>query len=302
MSQRCPRCGNSPPKDSHVCTFCGKRLKTERIENFFIFQRYEEEWDAPLGFFTRLYLLIVNPSKAFWDINHKRDSSPGWIILLLNALIYGLFGLAIFSHFQIPFILFGYEMVAFLVFFMFGFVYYLILYRFLYYLFKTGANYSIGFGDRMKERFGSKAEEAEKEIAKQADVSVFSIYKSGVLLQKQAAHKFKMLLCAFTPFLITGLIKVLIVLVVLPTSPIGIPQSGIPEAFFDTVFQSQSWMILDIIDSIVLIGWIPITMTIGIRELANSSTFRVYISSLIIGTISSIILFLLKPAFFGLAY
>jgi hypothetical protein len=314
MSIRCPRCGNTPPKDSYVCSFCGKRLRQERIENFFIFQRFEEEWNAPLGFFTKLYLLIINPAKAFWDINHKRDSSPGFLILLFNALIYGLFGLAIFSHFQITSIqgrpvnplditiTFGYYFSSFISFFAFGLLYYLLFFWILTYFFIKGANYSIGFTERIEERFGKKAEEAEESLTTQTGVtSIFSIYKAGTLLQKQEANKYKMLFCAFTPFILIGLIKVLIVLIGMPNTTIVITYGfEVPTSVFNAMFQSPSWIALDIIDTIVLIGWIPITMTIGIRELANSSTFRVYISSVAIGTICAIVLFLLKPTIQGL--
>lgn len=313
MSIRCPRCGNTPPKDSYVCTFCGKRLRTERIENFLFFKRYEAEWSNPERLLTRLYLLIVNPSKAFWDINHKRDSAPGYLIILFNSLIYGLLGLAIFSHFQISAIngnpvspfdiitLFSYFTSVFIIFFAFGFVYHFLLLLILSFFFMKGANYSIGFTERLEERFGKKrgiAEEKKERITEEA--SVFSIYKSGTLLQKQEANKYNMLFCAFTPLIITGLFKVVIILLALPTQQISLPfDFSLNSMLFDTVFQYPTWMVLDIIDAIVLIGWIPMTITIAIRELANSSTFRVYLSSILIGTLCAIILFLLKPTILG---
>lgn len=313
MSIRCPRCGNSPPSGSYVCTFCGKRLRVERIEKFLFFKRYEAEWSNPESFLTKFYLLIINPAKAFWDINHKRDSAPGIFIILFNSLIYGLFGLALFSHFQIidingtpvnPYdvtILFGYFLSVYIAFLAFGFVYYFLLLIVLSYFFIKGANYSIGFTERLEDRFGKRKDKDKKEKGKLAEeASVFSIYKSGTLLQKQEANKYNMLFCAFTPLIITGFIKVLIILIAIPNQQISLPfDFSSYSTVFSTFFQSPTWMVLDILDAIVLIVWIPMNMTIAIRELANSSTYRVYLSSVSIGIITAIIFFLLKPTILG---
>lgn len=313
MSIRCPRCGNSPPSGSYVCSFCGKRLRVERIEKFLFFKRYEAEWSNPESFLTKFYLLIINPAKAFWDINHKRDSAPGIFIILFNSLIYGLFGLALFSHFQIidingtpvnPYdvtILFGYFLSVYIAFLAFGFVYYFLLLIVLSYFFIKGANYSIGFTERLEDRFGKRKDKDKKEKGKLAEeASVFSIYKSGTLLQKQEANKYNMLFCAFTPLIITGFIKVLIILIALPNQQISLPfDFSSYSSVFNTFFQYPTWMVLDILDAIVLIVWIPMNMTIAIRELANSSTYRVYLSSVSIGIITAIIFFLLKPTILG---
>jgi len=313
LSIRCPRCGNSPPSGSYVCSFCGKRLRVERIEKFLFFKRYEAEWSNPESFLTKFYLLIINPAKAFWDINHKRDSAPGIFIILFNSLIYGLFGLALFSHFQIidingtpvnPYdvtILFGYFLSVYIAFLAFGFVYYFLLLIVLSYFFIKGANYSIGFTERLEDRFGKRKDKDKKEKGKLAEeASVFSIYKSGTLLQKQEANKYNMLFCAFTPLIITGFIKVLIILIALPNQQISLPfDFSSYSSVFNTFFQYPTWMVLDILDAIVLIVWIPMNMTIAIRELANSSTYRVYLSSVSIGIITAIIFFLLKPTILG---
>jgi len=313
LSIRCPRCGNSPPSGSYVCTFCGKRLRVERIEKFLFFKRYEAEWSNPESFLTKFYLLIINPAKAFWDINHKRDSAPGIFIILFNSLIYGLFGLALFSHFQIidingtpvnPYdvtILFGYFLSVYIAFLAFGFVYYFLLLIVLSYFFIKGANYSIGFTERLEDRFGKRKDKDKKEKGKLAEeASVFSIYKSGTLLQKQEANKYNMLFCAFTPLIITGFIKVLIILIAIPNQQISLPfDFSSYSSVFNTFFQYPTWMVLDILDAIVLIVWIPMNMTIAIRELANSSTYRVYLSSVSIGIITAIIFFLLKPTILG---
>jgi len=297
---RCPRCGNENRTDSFVCAFCGKRLKIESIENFSIFKRIESEWIKPASWYTKILWLFIKPNKAFWDINHKRNKAPGYYILLFNALLYGFLGLAFFSHFNIinyplfnP-ILFLYNFSAFLAFFIFGLVYYFIFGLVLIWLFSKGANYAVDFSKRLESRFGG---EEEKEKYSEAEMSPFSIYKGGTLHQQQA-YKFKMMLCAFAPFLLINTIEILIVLAAFPTIPIDVYGFFDPAIFFP-MFNSPSWIILHIIDALTIAIWVPILISLSIRELSNSSTFRVLISSFVIGVIVAILFYFLRPTFIG---
>ncbi len=304
--QRCPRCGNENRGDHFQCSFCGKRLRVEAIENIYFFRRYEAEaWVKPYPIYVKIALLFVNPPKAFWDINHKRSKAPGFIILLLNALLYGLMGLAFFSHYQIVSIggvpadplglyFFAYNLTPFLTFFIFGFLYYFIFFTILIWLFSKGANYAVGFSDRLETRFG----EGKKEFLAE-DMSPFSIYKGGILMQKQESHKTKMMLCAFTPFLLINSIKIIIILVGFQTIPIDVDYSSFTLTIYDPIMNSPTWAILDILDAITLAIWVPILMSIAIRELANSSTIRVFISSMVIGIIASIFIYFMRPTLFG---
>ncbi|MCK4779242.1 MAG: hypothetical protein KAT57_03600, partial [Candidatus Lokiarchaeota archaeon] len=60
-----------------------------------------------------------------------------------------------------------------------------------------------------------------------------------------------------------------------------------------------TWAILDIIDAITIAAWVPILMTLAIRELSNSSTTRVLIPTIIIGVIVAILFYFLRPTLFG---
>ncbi len=300
--QRCPRCGNENTADSYACNFCGIRLKTERIETIRFFRRYEAEWTSPYPWFMKIFYLFVNPSKAFFDINHKRSKAPGWLILLFCSLLYGLMGLAFFSHFNfigIPWhhpLLSLYNLSFFAAFFIFGFCFQLIFYVILIWLFSKGANYAVGFTDKLEKRFGGIKEQKEK--YKETDVSPFSIYKGGTMLQIEGSYKFKMLLCAFTPFLIINAIKVLIVLAGFP--PVNVSDlSTFNEAILDNLFNSNTWAVLDIIDALTIAVWVPILMTLAIRELSNSSTTRVLIPTIIIGVAVAIIFYFLRPTIIG---
>ncbi|MFO8020362.1 MAG: zinc ribbon domain-containing protein [Promethearchaeia archaeon] len=308
--QRCPRCGNKNRANSYACTFCGKRLRTESIEKLPIFKRFEaKEWTHPLPWYRKIYNLFVNPSKAFWDINHKRSKAPGMLILLFNALLYGLFGLAIFSHFKIvaigdnpinPFslYLFSYNLSFFLSFFLFGLVYYAVFFTLLTWLFTKGANYAVDFSGRLESRFGSSKEGPKYS---QEQVSVFSIYKGGTLLQKQESHKYKMLFSAFAPFLLINAIKVIITLFAFPNVELTVNWQEFNLETYQLFFNSPIWIVFDVLDALIIALWIPILISIGIRELSNSSTYRVFISSLIIGIAVAFIYYLFRPHLLGSA-
>ncbi|MFX1370431.1 MAG: hypothetical protein ACFFCE_01120 [Promethearchaeota archaeon] len=308
--QRCPRCGNENSADVFACNFCGFRLKIERIESIRFFRRYEAEWTTPYPWYMKILYLFTNPPKAFHDINHKRSKAPGWMILFFISLLYGLMGLAFFSHFNFTgttlFLDFLFNLSFFVSFFVFGYIFHLIYFAILIWLFTKGANYAVGFSDRLEKRFSALREQREK--YKETDVSPFSIYKGGTMLHLEGAFKFKMLLCAFTPFLLITAIKILIVLAGFPTVEVPVDLSNQQqidaaiENIADVTFQmfnSPTWAVIDIIDAVIIASWVPILMTLAIRELSNSSTTRVLISTIIIGVIVAILFYFLRPTLFG---
>ena len=299
--QRCPRCGNENQVDSYACSFCGIRLKIEKIENLSIFRRYEAEWTNPYPWYMKILYLFIKPNVAFWDINHKRSKAPGWLILLLSSLLYGVMGLAFFSHFNFvnvsdysPFLMF-FTFCFFTAFFFFGFVTQLIFFSLLIWLFTKGANYAVGFSERLETRFEAIGE--IKERYKEEEVSPFSIYKGGTMLHLEGSFKFRMMLCAFTPFLLINAIKILIVLIAFPQ--ISTDTSSFNELIFQELFESPGLGILDFLDAITIAIWVPILITLAIRELSNSSTFRVLIPSLILGILVAVLFYFLRPTLFG---
>ncbi|MHA2474766.1 MAG: hypothetical protein ACXAES_16200 [Promethearchaeota archaeon] len=307
---RCPRCGNENPADSFACNFCGFRLKIERIEKIRYFKRHEEEWIKPYPWYLKIFYLFTNVPKAFWDINHKRSKSPGIYILLFSSLLYGVMGLAIFSHFNFPgnaLTKFVYNLSFFISWFVFGFTFQLIYWAVLIWLFTKGANYAVGFSQRLETRFGGLKDTQEK--YSEAEISPFSIYKGGTMLQLEGSYKFQMMLCAFTPFLLINAIKSLIALVALPT--INLPVFGPIDLIFgpwdpvaidnvlDIMFNSGVWAMFDVLDALTIAIWVPILMTIAIRELSNSSTTRVLIPNIIIGVLVAILFYFLRSTILG---
>jgi len=301
--QRCPRCGNENTADSFACNFCGFRLKIERIETVRYFRRYEAEWVNPFPWYLKILYLFINVPRAFWDINHKRSKAPGGLILLFSSLLYGVMGLAFFSHFSFPGIevfslyQFVFSLSFFISFFIFGIISQLIFFAILIWLFTKGANYAVGFSQRLETRFGGLKETQEK--YKEAEISPFSIYKGGTMLQLEASHKFKMMLCAFSPFILVNAIKALIALVGFPL--VNVPDFTIASiaGVLDQIFSSGTWAILDVIDALTIAIWVPILMTLAMRELSNSSTTRVLIPTIIIGVIIAILFYFLRPTLFG---
>jgi hypothetical protein len=299
--QRCPRCGNENTADSFACNFCGFRLKIEKIEKVRFFRRYEAEWVSPAPWYIKIFWLIVSPAKAFHDINHKRSKAPGGFILLFSSLLYGVMGLAFISHFNFigvpPLFQFGISFSFFISFFIFGIAFQFIFFAILIWLFTKGANYAVGFTQRLETRFGGLKETQEK--YKEAEISPFSIYKGGTMLQLEASHKFKMLLCAFTPFLLINAIKTLIALIGFPLVNVTDFNLTSIASVLDQIFNSVTWAVLDIIDALTIAVWIPILMTLAIRELSNSSTTRVLIPTIIIGVIIAILFYFLRPTLLG---
>ena len=53
------------------------------------------------------------------------------------------------------------------------------------------------------------------------------------------------------------------------------------------------------IDALTIAIWVPILMTLSIRELSNSSTTRVLIPTLIIGVLVAIVYYFLRPTLLG---
>jgi len=292
--QRCPRCGNENSIDSYVCTFCGKRLKFERIEEFSIFKRIEAEWINPAPWYLKILWLFTKPNQAFWDINHKRKKAPGYYIILFNAILYGLIGLALSSHFTLldPTLDFYFRFVVFLAFFLVGLILYFLFGFIMIWLFIKGANYAVGFSEKLEMRFGG---EKQKESQKEAEMSPFSIYKGG-LLQQQQAYKYKMLFCAFAPFILINLIEIVIILVGFPTVYITY---GFDPNIFNPMFTSPIWAVFHVLDALTIAIWVPILITLAIRELSNSSTTRVLIFSLFIGILLAIFVYFFRPTLFG---
>jgi hypothetical protein len=72
-------------------------------------------------------------------------------------------------------------------------------------------------------------------------------------------------------------------------------------AGFNILFNTQPtktvWAILYALEALALMLWIPSLIAISIRELSNSATGRVLISSYAIGILIAIFYFFMRPPF-----
>lgn len=279
----------------------------ENIEKLKFFRRQEEKWVKPDGVFKRILNVIKNPARAFWDILHRGDSVGPLLVLILNAITLGLWGLAIYAHLNITairgvgitYLNFWVGMVEplsiFLVYFLFGLFYYLICFILWNFLFSMGANFSTNINEIIKKRYNTEEDKLSKEkkkIHKKAKGEV------GDSLAPKKLGKQKIMIYAYAPLFVTNLIGVVILLIALPSVQIGNTsgwsQTNLSSAMND-IFASPLWAILDVLQILTLAIWIPITMSIALREVANTSTVKLLIGCVVVGIIISYMMFFLRP-------
>jgi hypothetical protein len=301
---RCPKCGNEVNKEDFVCIYCNARLREEKIEKLKYFRRItDEKWVSPIKGWRRFYLVFTNPSRAFWDIIHYREKIGSWFkVFFLTAVIYGLYGLAIFVHLRTGPIIGQFYMkllnglTAYLTFLFFGIVYYFLLYVISIQLYSIGANFSIGFKTQLKLRYGKRKEKKEDELKTTTMKEAEGIYSTALPthLTAQKSKKMAIMMWGFAPMLLAHAVSAILLFIALP----GVDATGtIGPSTFEPLANSFIWSIIYWIQAIMLIGWVPITMSIALRELVNASTVRVYISCLIVSIILGMVLYFFQPAF-----
>ena len=161
-------------------------------------------------------------------------------------------------------------------------------------LFSLGANYSINLKSQLNLRYGKrkdkKKEEEEKEKT-QTMLEAEGIYPTALPshLTAQKSKKIAIMLWGFAPFLVALAISAIILFIGLP--------SGITFASFPDIAASRAWGITDWIQVIFLIGAVPITMSIALREMVNASTFRVYLSCVIVAILLGFLAYFFRPSF-----
>ncbi|MHA1734591.1 MAG: hypothetical protein ACTSU5_21860 [Promethearchaeota archaeon] len=254
----------------------------EKIEDVKFFARWEERWKRPMGFWSRWGNIFVNPAKAFWDIRHDENRKSAALVLILNAVLYGLLSLAVVSHVHITswqgltvpfqaqmFLFLPINTGLFTSFFLVGLVYYFLFFYFINFLFTRAAVLAGYAGDRKKK--------------------VFPVTLYGL-----------------TPTLVIGVVDILLVLVALPNFDVSIPSrtgsnitangqelvSALNGLFYGAEGKPLLvWTAIDIINILTYVVWIPITMTIAMRELYEISTAKMYGASVACGVLVVIVFF-----------
>jgi succinate dehydrogenase hydrophobic anchor subunit len=113
--------------------------------------------------------------------------------------------------------------------------------------------------------------------------------------------KTKVMLYAFAPFILTNLLSTLILLIGLPsvtvanTSLFGSNQRAALTTLMAPIFSSSVWAVVDVLQIITLAIWIPICMSIALRDLANTSTTKLLIGCIVMGILISYMFYFLRP-------
>ena len=297
---RCVKCGNEVNKEDFVCIYCNARLREEKIEKLSYFKRVtDEKWTTPIKGWNRFYQVFRNPSRAFWDIVHYRKNIGSWFkVYILSGLLYGFFGLAIHVHMDKT----GWSIYSrllnglssYMLFTIFGLAYFFIFYMISIQLFSLAANYSINLKSQLKLRYGNrkdKKKEEEDAQKTQTMIEAEGIYPTSLPshLTTQKSKKISIMLWGFAPFLIALAVSAVVLF-------IGLPR-GIVFSEFPALANSWAWGITDWVQVIILIVAVPITMSIALRELVNASTFRVYISCVIVAILLGFLAYFFRPSF-----
>ena len=179
---RCSRCGWEFDLDIFVCDNCGYVLQRERIERIPFFTRPETQMSKPNRPIVRI-VKIINPMKVpyvFRDINFKKDNRGGRLILFFSSFFFALWVSAIAMHIKYdsigdltlegmslnfnPFeFSFGSVIIKriinfllFLIFFVFGMIYYTIVFKLYNWAFSLAGNFSVQLDDILAVRFNVK--------------------------------------------------------------------------------------------------------------------------------------------------
>jgi len=247
--------------------------------------------------------VFTNPSRAFWDIVRYREKIGSWVkVLLLSAIIYGFYGLAIFFHLRTGPIAGQFYLrllnglSAYFMYFIFGFLYCFLVYVISIQFFSIGANFSIGLKSQLKLRYGKRKEKKEDQEKSSTMLEAEGIYPTALPthLTAQKSKKTAIMLWGFAPMLLAYAATAILLFALLPFETVSSP---LVNTDFTRITTSFVWGLTDWIQVIVLIGWVPITMSIALRELVNASTFRVYFSCLIVAILLGFVLYFFRPSF-----
>ena len=66
-------------------------------------------------------------------------------------------------------------------------------------------------------------------------------------------------------------------------------------ALLSAIWDSPIWQIIEIMNVAVVSVWIPINLSIGLRELANTNTTKLLIGSVIVGMLLAYMVYFLRP-------
>ncbi len=299
---RCSSCGNESDLDTYVCDNCGYQLKVEKIETMPIlspiFSRPEEKWFKPDKFYLRLAKAVYNPAYAFRDINKKKDAWGGRFIRFTCGLLTGLWILAILIHVRgpeaTPLERIIVVLPLFLVFFIFGLIYWRLAFMLYSYLFSLGANFSVQLDGILSIRYNVRMKknpvrdflsgQARLKKQQKGELKLDSIEDEKGLTRINQTGKGKLMAYAYIPFVVANLLSFLVLLIGLPA--INLTSFNVSYGELSSLMASLwevrfVWALLDIFQALALL-WTAVLMSLAFREIGNANTTKLLIGNLII--------------------
>lgn len=263
---RCPHCGNDVTQAQHACHVCGTVLLVDALEAALpFFGRHEERWRKPMGMFERFKYMLIDPSRAMWDISHKPSPQGPVFIFFMNVLLFGLIGpilLGKLAGSEVWLIYPGFNALAglgtYFAFVLVGIIQFGILWGLLV----------------VAQTIGVKmVANVVPKWTKQAEVVTW----------------------AFVPSIFATGIYVLVVLV----GVTAVPVESVPLLFFPagSTQASGAWLVADIVLIAFYCGYIPVLMAIGFREHYDKPTLKCVLSAAIVAAISAVVFVFTRSTF-----
>ena len=164
-----------------------------------------------------------------------------------------------------------------------------------------GANFSTNINNLINVRYGKNNKtETGPEAIKPSTAQATPQSMTDQLTPKKLSKNGTMFY-AYAPLLLVNLLVFVILLIGLSFTNVTLPdtasitQVSDVDSLLAPIFSLSIWGIIDILQIITLSIWIPITMSIALRDLANSSTTKLLISCVIIGVLVSFFAYMLRP-------
>jgi hypothetical protein len=234
------------------------------------FKRHEERWRKPMKMMERFKLVLVNPSKAIWDVTHHPSANAFGFLFIMNSLLYGLVGVVLLGKLDLTNVTIGYTSItsmnyfgyytlfylgAYAMFFVIGMLYFLFLWSFMVLAHTYGAKIGMNVITKGKKQ-------------------------SGVIY-------WMFLPSIFATGLYVGILAIGLPTIKGASGELTNPGSLNIFNFIMDLFVNGSGAFLaaDIAQIVVYFGYMSILMAFVFRELYDKSTQRSLITSIITGLI-----------------
>ncbi|MHA1610580.1 MAG: hypothetical protein ACTSYU_00885 [Promethearchaeota archaeon] len=300
---RCSSCGHESDLDTYICDNCQYQMQVENIETIpilsSIFSRPDERWFKPDPVYLRLAKAVYKPPYAFRDVNKKKDGWGGRIIRLFCGLLTGLWIVAIFIHIRVP----GKTILErtivilplFIVFFIFGLLYWRLAFMLYSFLFSLGANFSVQLDGILSIRYNVRMKKnpvrdflsGQSRLKRQqkGELTLDSIEEEKGLTRINQTGKGKLMMYAYVPFVIANFLSFLVLLIGLPRvdlTTFKISSYNDLSNLMTTLWESRFvWALLDVFQALALL-WSAVLMSLAYREIGNANTTKLLIGNLVV--------------------